>query len=280
MVNYIEFRKDQKKMAEIFQNLLNWCITSGIRLVLTIIVTCILWKLIDFLSKKLVESDKFGKLDVTLRKFIKTFVGIGLKILLLVTAVTYVGINTSSFVAVLATAGATVGLALQGGLSNLAGGVILIFMRPIKVGDYITTAGESGTVTEIGIFYTTLLTPDNRKIYIPNGNITGSSIVNYSSEEIRRCDFTFALSRDTDIAKVKTLLKKIADNDDRVLSDPSSRVVITAYEKGTITFCLRAWCKNENYWDLFFDLQENIKEAFDLSGIILPYEQLDVHTEE
>lgn len=266
-------------MKDFFLSILTWCITTGIRLVLTVVVTFLLWRLIDFLGKKLFESEKFKKLDLTLRKFFKTIITIGLKILLVVTAIAYLGINTSSFVAVLAAAGATIGLALQGGLSNLAGGVILIIMRPIKIGDYITAAGESGTVTEIGLFYTTLLTPDNRKIYLPNGAVTSSAIVNCSAEDIRRCDLNFVLSRDTDITKVKKLLKKIADSDDRVLADPASRVVITAYEKGTITYCLRAWCKNENYWDLFFDLQENIKEAFDLSGIVLPYDQIDVHTD-
>ena len=264
-------------MKDFFLGILNWCITSGIKLVLTVVVTFLLWRLIDYLSKKFVESDKFKTMDVTLRKFLKTVIGIGLKILLIITAVAFLGINTSAFITVLATIGATVGLALQGGLSNLAGGVILIIMRPVKVGDYITAAGESGTVTEIGLFYTTLLTPDNRKIYLPNGSVTSSAIVNYSSESIRRCDFNFVLSRDTDIAKVKKILKKVADSDERVLDDPESRVVITAYEKGTITYCLRAWCKNENYWDVFFDLQENLKEAFDLSGIVLPYEQFDVH---
>lgn len=264
-------------MKDFFLSILSWCVTTGIKLVLTLVVTFLLWRLIDYVAKKFVESNKFKSMDITLRKFVKTIVSIGLKILLVVTAIAFLGINTSAFVAVLATAGATIGLALQGGLSNLAGGVILIVMRPIKVGDYITAAGESGTVTEIGLFYTTLLTPDNRKIYLPNGSVTSSAIVNYSAEEIRRCDFNFVLSRDTDIAKVKKILKKVADSDDRVLADPESRVVITAYEKGTITYCLRAWCKNENYWDVFFDLQENLKEAFDLSGIVLPYEQFDVH---
>ena len=262
-------------MKEFFLSILQWCITSGIRLVLTVVVTFLLWRLIDILGNKLIENDKFKKLDLTLSKFFKTIITIGLKILLIVTAIAYIGVNTSSFVAVLAAAGATVGLALQGGLSNLAGGVILIIMRPVKIGDYVTAAGESGTVTEIGLFYTTLLTPDNRKIFLPNGNVTSSAIVNYSSEELRRCDFSFSLSRDTDISKVK----KIADSDERVLKDPESRVVITAYEKGAITYCLRTWVKNEDYWDVFFDLQENLKEGLDLSGIVLPFDQIDVHTD-
>lgn len=264
-------------MKDIFLGILNWCITSGIRLVLTVAVVFGLWKLIDYVMNKFVTTEKFKSMDLTLRKFLKTFIGYTLKILLIITAVNYVGVNTSSLVAVIAAAGATIGLALQGGLSNLAGGVILILMRPFKTGDYITTAGEAGTVVEIGLFYTTLITPDNRKVFIPNGNITSSAIVNNSSEETRRCDLTFELSRDVDIARVKKLLKKLADNDERVLADPASRVVITAYGKGTITFALRAWCKNADYWDLYFDLQELVKEAFDLSGIVIPYEQVDVH---
>lgn len=264
-------------MKEIFLGILDWCITSGIRLVLTVVVVFGLWKLIDTILNKFVQSEKFTHLDLTLRKFLKVFIGYTLKVLLIVTAVNFIGINTSSFVAVLAAAGATIGLALQGGLSNLAGGVILILMRPFKSGDFITTAGESGTVVEIGLFYTTLITPDNRKVFIPNGNVTGSAIVNNSAEETRRCDLTFELSRDVNIAKVKKLLKKIADNDERVLNDPASRVVVSAYGKGTITFSLRAWCKNADYWDLYFDLQEIVKEAFDISGIVIPYDQVDVH---
>ncbi|MBE6544159.1 MAG: mechanosensitive ion channel [Ruminococcaceae bacterium] len=269
--------KGINQMKDIFLGILDWCITSGIRLVLTVVVVFALWKGIDFILNKFVQSEKFKHLDLTLRKFLRTFIGYTLKVLLIVTAVNFIGINTSSFVAVLAAAGATIGLALQGGLSNLAGGVILILMRPFKSGDFITTAGESGTVVEIGLFYTTLITPDNRKVFLPNGNVTGSAIVNNSSEETRRCDLTFELSRDVDIAKVKKLLKKLADNDERVLADPASRVVITSYGKGTITFSLRAWCKNGDYWDLFFDLQEIVKEAFDISGIVIPNNQVDVH---
>lgn len=262
-----------------WQSILQWITTSGIRLVLTLVVAIVLWKLTDIILNKFEKSEK-NKLEPTMRKFLKTAIGVCVKILILISAVATVGVNTSALVAVLATAGATIGLALQGGLSNLAGGVILILMHPFKIGDFINGGGQSGTVTEIGLFYTTLITPDNQKVFIPNSALTSSSIVNVTAEDTRRVDMTFSVAHDTDIKRAKLILSKIAKADDRVLSEPAPAVVITEYNTDAIKVTLRMWCEKANYWGLYFDMQETVKEAFDISGIVMPKGQLDVHIKE
>lgn len=266
-------------VMEFWNSILQWITTSGIRLVLTLAITVVLWKLTDFILKKFENSEK-TKLEPTMRKFLKTAIGVLVKIIIIVCAISTIGINTSAIVAVLATAGATVGLALQGGLSNLAGGVILVLMHPFKIGDFINGGGQSGTVTEIGLFYTTLLTPDNQKVFIPNSALTSSSIVNVTAEDTRRVDMTFSVAHDTDIKRAKVILTKIAKTDDRVLSEPAPMVVITEYNTDAIKVTLRMWCEKSNYWGLYFDMQETVKEAFDISGIVMPKGQLDVHIKE
>ena len=264
---------------EFWNSILEWIVTSGIRLVLTLAITIVLWKAIDIVLKKF-ETSKKNKLEPTLRKFLKTAIGVFTKIVLIIVAVSTIGIDTSAFVAVLATAGATVGLALQGGLSNLAGGVMIVGIKPFEVGDYIEGNGVSGTVTDIGLFYTTLLTPDNQKVFIPNSTLTSSAIVNVTAEDTRRVDLTYSVAHDSDMKKVKAILTKLAKSDERVLGEPAPMVVITEYNKDAIKVTLRMWCFKENYWSVYFDMQETVKEAFDLSGIVMPRGQVDVHIQE
>jgi small conductance mechanosensitive channel len=266
-------------MTEFLNSILQWITTSGIRLVLTLLIAFICWKVAGALIKKFEKSEK-GNLEPTTRKFLAIAMNVCVKIVIIVCAISTIGVNTSAIVTVLATAGATVGLALQGGLSNLAGGVILVIMHPFKIGDYITGGGQSGTVQEIGLFYTTLLTPDNQKVFIPNGALTSSSIVNVSAEATRRVDMPFSVAHETDIKRAKLILTKLAKADDRVLDDPAPAVVITEYNNDAIKLTLRVWCAKENYWGIFFDMQETVKEAFDLSGIVMPKGQLDVHIKE
>ena len=269
--------KGINQMKDIFLGILDWCITSGIRLVLTVVVVFALWKGIDFILNKFVQSEKFKHLDLTLRKFLKTFIGYTLKVLLIVTAVNFIGINTSSFVAVLAAAGATIGLALQGGLSNLAGGVIIMLFKPFHEGDYISTPLGDGTVSKIGVFYTKLTTPDNISVSVPNSSLSNSTISNYSAKSTRRVDISLSISYEADIDLAKKVLLASAESHDLVLKDPAPVVFVTEQADSSIKLQLRVWVLNADYWTVRFDLTEDSKKVLDKFAISIPYPQLDVH---
>ena len=187
------------------------------------------------------------------------------------------GVPATSFIAVLTTCAAAVGLALQGSLSNFAGGIMILLFKPFKVGDYIEAAGESGTVSEISVVYTELLTLDNKRITIPNGTLTNSVIENYSSEDLRRVDLTFNTSYDCDLETVKSVINKVIENNPKALKNPEPFVRLSAHNDSALTYTVRIWCKNADYWDVNFDTIENVKKAFDENGITIPYNQIDVH---
>lgn len=235
------------------------------------------FKLSSFVVKLLKKSKGFKKLDDSVESFLASFISIGLKILVVVIAATIVGIDVTALSAVLATAGVTVGLALQGSLSNLTGGLMILIFRPFKVGDYIDNHTDSGTVREIGIFYTTLDTPDNKRITIPNGLLSNATVVNYSAEETRRVDMEFAVAYTTDIDKVNKVMRTVTEANDKVLKDPAPFTALLRQDASALVFVVRAWVKSEDYWDVYFYLGENMKKAFDTVGIEIPFNQLDVH---
>jgi len=208
-----------------------------------------------------------GKYDETLTKFIHSLLSMALKILLFITVVTVIGIPMTGFIAIIGAAGLAIGFALQGSLSNFAGGVLLLVFRPFNVGDFIEAAGYSGTVREIKILYTIMVTPDNKTVVIPNGNLSNNSVVNYSAEETRRVDLTFGVSYDTDISKVKTVIAK----------DPAPFARVVEHGDSSVNFAVRVWVEKEDYWTVFFDMQERVKEAFDKSEIEIPYPHMDVN---
>ncbi len=218
-----------------------------------------------------------GKYDETLTKFIHSLLSMALKILLFITVVTVIGIPMTGFIAIIGAAGLAIGFALQGSLSNFAGGVLLLVFRPFNVGDFIEAAGYSGTVREIKILYTIMVTPDNKTVVIPNGNLSNNSVVNYSAEETRRVDLTFGVSYDTDISKVKTVIAKICDGHDLIMKDPAPFARVVEHGDSSVNFAVRVWVEKEDYWTVFFDMQERVKEAFDKSGIEIPYPHMDVN---
>lgn len=223
------------------------------------------------------NSKNFQKLDDSLETFIASFISISLKILIIVIAATIVGIDVTALSAVLATAGVTVGLALQGSLSNLTGGLMILFFRPFKVGDYIDNHTDSGTVREIGIFYTTLTTPDNKRITIPNGLLSNATVVNASAEATRRVDMEFSVAYNSDIDKVIKVMRTVTEANDKVLKDPAPFVALLRQDASALVFVVRAWVESADYWNVYFYLGENMKKAFDAMGIEIPYNQLDVH---
>ena len=235
------------------------------------------FKVSSWIVKMLKKSKGFKKLDVSVASFFASFIGIALKILVVVVAATIVGIDVTAFSAVLASAGVTVGLALQGSLSNLTGGLMILIFRPFKVGDYIDNHTDSGTVQSIGIFYTTLLTPDNKTITVPNGLLSNATVVNYSTQSTRRVDMEFTAAYTSDIDKVCKVMRTVTEANDKVLKDPAPFVSLLRQDASALVFVVRAWVKSEDYWNVYFYLGENMKKAFDTVGIEIPFNQLDVH---
>lgn len=235
------------------------------------------FKFSSWLVTRIKKSKGFQKLDVSLASFLASFISIALKVLIVVVAATIVGIDVTALSAVLATAGVTAGLALQGSLSNLTGGLMILFFRPFKVGDYIDNHTDSGTVKEIGIFYTTLVTPDNKHITIPNGMLSNATVVNYSTADKRRVDIEFTVSYGSDIDKVNKVMLTVAGANEKILKDPAPFTALLRQDASALVFVIRAWCDSADYWNVYFYLEENMKKAFDAMGIEIPFNQLDVH---
>lgn len=264
---------------QLVNKLVDFATTSGFKLLAVIILVIIGLKAIKWLKKWIRTSPKLDKIDSSLRSFAVSFVSVVLYALLFVTVLMILGVPATSFVAVLTTCAAAIGLALQGSLSNFAGGIMILLFKPFKVGDYIEAAGESGVVSEISVVYTELLTLDNKRITIPNGTLTNSVIENYSSEDLRRVDLTFNTSYDCDMETVKSVIRKVIDSNPMALKNPEPFVRLSAHNDSALTYTVRIWCKNADYWDVNFDTIENVKKAFDENGIKIPYNQIDVHVD-
>lgn len=218
-----------------------------------------------------------SKLDPSLKPFMVSLIVGSLKVLLVISVINILGVDTTSFLAVLAAAGFAIGLAFQGSLSNFAGGVLLLTLRPLRVGDYVEANGFSGTVQAIQILYTELVTVDNKVIYIPNGNLSNSSIVNYSIKETRRVDFKFGVGYEADSDNVIKVLKEIVANHPLVLESPEPFVRMSEHGDSAVVFTVRVWTKAGDYWTVYFDVIETVKKRFDADQISIPYPQLDVH---
>ncbi|MBE6738060.1 MAG: mechanosensitive ion channel [Ruminococcus sp.] len=262
---------------KLLQYILEFATSWGIKLLAAIVIFIVGLKLIKFFKKWLKNSPKLDKLDASLRSFLASFTNILLYIILIITIASILGIPATSFITILASCGVAIGLALQGALSNFAGGIMLLLFKPFKVGDYVEVSGESGTVLEISVVYTVILTVDNKRITVPNGTLTNSVIKNYSAEKLRRVDMTFSTAYDCDIEKTKSIISRIIEKHPLTLSDPAPLVRLTEHADSSLTYTARAWCKNENYWDVKFDITEQVKKEFDKEGIEIPYPQMDVH---
>lgn len=262
---------------EILNFLMQQATTWGIKLLQAIVVLLISLKIISAIKKWLKKSPKLDKMDPGFRTFLTSFVTIGLYAVLVIVMATLLGIPATSLITILASAGVAVGLALQGALSNFAGGLMLLLFRPFKVGDYIEASGEEGTVAEITVVYTVLLTTDNKRITIPNGSLTNAVVRNYSAEELRRVDLEFNTAVDSDMSQVKGILTALAEEHALTLAEPAPFIRLSAHTDSALTYKVRVWCKNEDYWTVHFDLKESVEKAFAENGIKVPYPQMDVH---
>jgi len=229
------------------------------------------------LAKSLGRVLNKREVDPTLVKFLVSLAKIGLITFVIISAAAQIGIQTASFVAIIGAAGLAIGFALQGSLSNLAAGVMLIIFKPVKVGDYIEGGGAAGSVEAVGIFITTLLTPDNKVVYIPNSTLTGGNITNYSAKDTRRVDMVFGIGYSDDIDKAKKVINEVLSADARVLKEPAPQIVVSELEDSSVNFNVRPWVKTSDYWGLYFDTTETIKKKFDEQNISIPFPQRDVH---
>ena len=251
--------------------------TYGIKIIAAIIIFVLGKWVSRMLSRTLGNALRRAKTDEMLVGFVVNLAYIGLLAFVILAALAQLGIQTTSFIAVLGAAGLAVGLALQGSLSNFAAGVMLIIFRPFKVGDFIEAAGTSGVVEQIMIFSTKLKSPDNKQLYVPNGSIISGTITNYSAKEQRRVDLVFGCSYGDDIKKAKALLEDILKSNPLVLADPAPVVGVLELGDNSVNFAVRPWVNTPDYWDAYFQITEAVKQRFDEAGLSIPFPQRDVH---
>lgn len=252
---------------------LNFSLRILVSLLILLIGLKIVQKLVSLIGKKLEKSS----VDKSLLYFILSFSKISLQIMLLITVASMLGVEMTAFIALLASASFAVGLALQGSLSNFAGGILILFLKPFKIGDYIEVSDQSGTVHEIQIFYTILNTPDNKKVTIPNANVSSSSVVNYTANSTRRIDFKLGVSYEAPAQMVREILEKIAQEHPLLLKEPQHQIFLAEHDDSAIIFYFRVWCETANYWPIYFEIMEKVKSEFDKNNISIPYPQMDVH---
>lgn len=264
---------------EIWQTILGWLKTDGVKIALSLIGLFIVFRIITVLTRKIEKKALNGKhhMDKTITKTLMYILRIALKVLAVVCVIGFLGIDTSGITALIASLGVCAGLAVNGALSNLAGGVLLIITRPFKVDDYIEACGEAGTVEDIRITQTRLRTADNKVVYLPNGSLSTSTIINYSEKDTRRVDLLFSIGYSDDFEKAKSIISEIVNNHELILKDPAPLIRMKEHGASSINIVTRVWTKNSDYWTVYFDLLETVKSAFDKEGIEIPFNQLDVH---
>ncbi|MBP3330691.1 MAG: mechanosensitive ion channel [Clostridia bacterium] len=259
--------------------LVDFCMESGFKLIGALLLVIIGFKLVNLFGKKMKTMKLYEKLDPTARSFMRSFIIIGLKILLVISAAIIIGIPMASMVAVIGSAGLAIGLALQGSLSNIAGGFIILVFKPFKVGDFVSTVDATGIVEAINLFYTKIVTVDNQVVMVPNSIISNQSLTDVSTKSERRVDLVFNTSYQCDVEKVKKILLDVALDCPLALKDPEPMARLNEHGVNSLGFVLRVWCKNEDYWTVYFNLMENVKKSFDENGIKIPYQQLDIHVD-
>ncbi len=252
-------------------------VTLGVTLLKALLVFIVGRLVISLLNRLVRKILSRRNIDPSVKTFVGSLVNVLLIVLLAVSIVAILGIETTSFAALLASAGVAVGMALSGNLSNFAGGLIILLFKPFKVGDYIEGQGESGTVREIQIFHTILTTPDNKVVYIPNGALSGGAITNYSREPLRRVDWTFGVDYGEDYQKVKGVITSIIARDTRILQEPAPFVALHALADSSVNVVVRVWVASADYWDVYFDINQAVYETFNREGIDFPFPQLTVH---
>jgi len=250
---------------------------AGKSLLLAIVIFIVGRYAIKFINKFVARMLERRNVEPTVQSFLKSFVNITLIILLVIMVVGTLGVNTTSLAALLASAGLAVGMALSGNLQNLAGGIILLFLKPFKVGDFIEAQGVSGVVKAIQIFHTILTTTDNKELFVPNGALSSGNITNFSKNELRRVDFTISVEYGSEVDKVKRVTLELVQQDKRIVADPAPFIAVKDLADSSVDFVLRVWTTAPEYWNVFFDMNERIYTEFNKRGIGFPFPQLQIH---
>ena len=261
----------------IVDKLLEMAISAGKNILVAIIVFVVGRFLISMLNKLFAQVLEKRKIDVTIKTFLKSLVNILLTLLLIVSVVGALGVNTTSFAALLASAGVAIGMALSGNLQNFAGGLIVLLFKPYKVGDWIEAQGVSGSVSEIQIFHTILTMADNKVVYIPNGSLSSGVVINYSRKETRRIEWVVGVDYGEDLAKVERVVRGLLDADTRILKDPAPVVALNALSASSVDVTIRVWVAAADYWDVNFEVRKNIYNEFNKQNINFPFPQLTLH---
>lgn len=266
-------------MEETVRNLIDMFVEGGVKFIIALIIIAIgFW--LSSLAVKIVKKGRgFNRIDKTVQSFVLSFISITGKVLTLIISAGIVGIPTTSIITIIGSCGVAIGLALQGGLSNIAGGIMILLFKPFEVGDYINASSCEGTVLNINLFYTEIITVDNKKISLPNGTLSNNSITNYSALEFRKVNLKFSASYDSDIDKVKKVINDVISKEELIIHDKDILVKVFEHQESAIIYLVRAYVKTPDYWEAYYRLQENIKKAFDKNKIEIPYNKLDVHIE-
>lgn len=264
-------------LNNIIETIVQWCLTSGIKLLVGLVVLFIVFKIIDAIAKSVKKAMHKKHRDETISRVVYKVVKYVLKALVFLLFLGFVGIDTAGIGSIIASAAVAIGLALQGSLANIAGWVIIIVMRPFKLDDYIECQDVSGTVEDIKLFHTYLRTPNNIVVMVPNGALTNGNIINYSMKDTRRLDQDYVISYENDAEKAIKIINDVIATHADILNDPAPFVKLTSLDAHGIKITCRVWTKQSVYWDVHFQLLKEIKEAFDKNGIVIPYNQLDVH---
>ena len=265
------------ELSKLLETLIGFALQAGKSILVAIIIYVVGRFIIRMVNKIVAKVLVKRNVDLTIQSFVKSFVNVLLTTLLIVAVVNALGVDTTSFAALLASVGLAAGMALSGNLQNLAGGILLLLFRPFRVGDYITAQGESGTVKEIQILHTIIVTVDNRDVILPNGALSSGNMTNFSKEPLRRVDLTIGVEYGQDIDRVREVLQKIFSADARILQDPAPFVALGALSSSSVDITIRLWVKSEDYWGVFFDTNETIYKTFNKEGINFPFPQLTVH---
>ena len=281
MIHLLAATEGTNEVAQVLSNVVNtvvnWCLNTGIKVLIALILLLISFRIITVIARRIEKKGNKDKFDKTVMKTLAYLFGIGMKVVVVICLVGYVGIDTSGLTALVASFGVCIGLAVNGALSNIAGGVLIIVTRPFRVDDFIEAQGVSGTVEDIHMVCTKVRTGDNKVVYLPNGALANGNIINYSEKDTRRVDFTFSVGYGDDFEAAKQIVLDICQSHPLALQDPAPMARVSEHGASSINITARVWVTSSDYWTVNFDILEAVKKAFDEKGIEIPFNQLDVH---
>ena len=272
-----EIPKSLSQLDIVIQNLIDSGISAGKHIIAAIIIFIVGRFIIKLINRLVASILQRRHIEISVQTFLSSLVNIILTILLIITVIGALGVNTTSFAALIASAGVAIGMALSGNLQNFAGGLIILLFKPYRVGDFIDVCGVQGTVSAVQIFHTILLTPDNKAVYLPNGSTSSSTITNYSREDKRRIEWTFGIDYGEDVGRARTAILSVITADARILPDPAPFVAVGGLSDSSVDIIVRVWVPTEEYWNVYFDMHQRVYETFNEQKINFPYPQQTVH---